>query len=117
MNRMVQRGEIYWLELPGGSGSEQAGRRPVLIIQNDVGNRLSTTTIVAAITSQPRPRRYPFHVPFTAEESALRLDGTVLCEQIQTVDQTRLESIAGGLADSKMSEVDEALHCSLGLRT
>ena len=115
MNRMVQRGEIYWLELPGGSGSEQAGRRPVLIIQNDVGNRLSTTTIVAAITSQPRHRRYPFHVPFTAEESALRLDGTVLCEQIQTVAQRRLQGRAGALNGTKMTEVEDALHRSLGL--
>ena len=116
-SNMVQRGEIYWLELPEGTGSQQSGRRPVLIIQNDVGNQYSTTTIVAAITSQPRRRAYPFHVAFTAEEGLLRLDGTVLCEQIQTVDQASLESIAGGLPDSKMAEVDEALHLSLGLRT
>ena len=114
---MVQRGEVYWLELPGGSGSQQSRRRPVLIIQNDVGNRYSPTTIVVAITSQPRRRAYPFHVAFTAEEGSLRLDGTVLCEQIQTVDQTRLEAIAGGLSESKMAEVDEALHRSLGLKT
>lgn len=112
---MVRRGEIYWLELPGGSGSEQAGRRPVLIIQNDMGNRFSPTTIVAAITSQPRRQRYPFHVTFTAEESSLRLDGTVLCEQIQTVAQGRLGNLAGNLDHGKMGEVDQALHRSLGL--
>ena len=112
---MVQRGEIYWLELLGAGGSQQAGRRPVLIVQNDVGNRFSPTTIVAAITSQPRRRRYPFHVSFSAEESSLRIDGTVLCEQIQTVAQTRLESLAGALTVVRMAEVDEALHRSLGL--
>jgi len=112
---MVRRGEIYWLELPGSSGSEQADRRPVLIIQNDVGNLASPTTIVAAITSQPRRRRYPFHVPFTAQESSLPRDGTVLCEQIQTVDQRRLGALAGALTSSRMREVDQALRISLGL--
>lgn len=112
---MVRRGEIYWLGLPPASGSEQAGRRPVLIIQNDVGNRASPTTIVAAITSQPRRRRYPFHVSFTAQESGLRLDGTVLCEQIMTVDQGRLGELTGSLTQDRMQEVDLALHYSLGL--
>ncbi len=112
---MVKRGEIYWLQLTGGTGSEQAGRRPALIIQNDAGNQFSPTTIVAAITSQPRHRAYPFHVPFAAEESDLRLRGTVLCEQIQTVDQGRLGALAGALSSSRMQEVDLALHRSLGL--
>ena len=112
---MVRRGEVYWLELPPATGSEQAGRRPVLIIQNDVGNRASSTTIVAAVTSQSRRRVYPFHVPVTARESGLRLDGTVLCEQIQTVDQQRLGAAAGALSGERMLEVDLALHRSLGL--
>jgi mRNA interferase MazF len=111
---MVRRGEIYWLELEG-SGSEQLGRRPVLVIQNDIGNRTSPTTIVAAITSQPRRRLYPFHVPFTAEESGLRRGGTVLCEQIQTIDQGRLGVLAGILSMDKMRAIDTALHRSLGL--
>ncbi len=111
---MVKRGEIYWLQLAGG-GSEQAGRRPALIIQNDVGNQLSPTTIVAAITSQPRRRAYPFHVPFTARESGLRLNGTIMCEQIQTVDQGRLGGLGGALSSARMREVDLALHRSLGL--
>lgn len=113
---MVQRGEIYWLEMPPAVGSQQAGRRPVLIIQNDVGNQFSRTTIVAAITSRPRRRDYPFHVPFHARESGLPLDGTVLCEQIQTVDQSQLGHLAGGLTVDKMLEVDLALHRSLGLQ-
>jgi mRNA interferase MazF len=112
---VVRRGEIYWLQLPVSIGSEEAGRRPVLIIQNDIGNRLSPTTIVTAITSQPRRRQYPFHVPFTAKESGLLLDGTVLCEQVQTIDQSRLGGLAGTLSRERMQEVDLALHRSLGL--
>ena len=112
---MVRRGEIYWLNLLERTGSEQGGRRPVLIIQNDIGNRTSTTTIVAAITSQARRRRYPFHVAVTAQETGLRFDGTVLCEQIQTVDQSRLGDIAGVVNQQKMLETDLALHRSLGL--
>lgn len=106
---------MYWLRLAEAVGSQQAGRRPVLIIQNNVGNHASPTTIVAAITSQPRRRQYPFHVPFTAEESDLRVDGTVLCEQVQTVDRGRLDGLAGSLSQDKMQEVDLALHWSLGL--
>ena len=113
----ARRGEIYWLELPPASGSEQAGRRPVLVIQNDIGNRASPTTIVAAITSQHRRRRYPFHVPIAAQDSGLPLDGTVLCEQVQTVDQGRLGALAGALSSDKMREVDVALHHSLGLES
>jgi len=112
---MARRGEVYWLELLAASGSEQADRRPVLVIQNDVGNRTSPTTIVAAITSQPRRQTYPFHVPFTAAESGLRLDGAVLCEQIFTVDQQRLGPLAGALRQERMREVDVALHYSFGL--
>ncbi len=112
---MVRRGEIYWVDLPPATGSEQTGRRPALIVQNDLGNRFSTTTLIAAITSQPRSRRYPFHVSFTAQESGLRLGGTVLCEQLDTVDQSSLGSPAGSLPPEKMLEVDEALRRSLGL--
>lgn len=111
----VNRGDIYWLDLPPASGSEQAGRRPVLIIQNQIGNRTSPTTIVAAITSQPRKRVYPFHVHFTAQESGLGLAGIVLCEQVQTIDQKRLGTRSGALSKEKMREVDLALHFSLGL--
>ncbi|MBI2917661.1 MAG: type II toxin-antitoxin system PemK/MazF family toxin [Chloroflexi bacterium] len=112
---MVRRGEVYWLELGAATGSEQAGRRPVVIVQNDAGNQFSPTTIVAALTSQARRRTHPFHVPFTALESGLGLDGTVLCEQLRTVDQSRLGNQAGALSAEKMREVDQALHLSLGL--
>ncbi|MBM2832208.1 MAG: growth inhibitor [Dehalococcoidia bacterium] len=112
---MTRRGEIYWLELPPASGSEQTGRRPVLIIQNDTGNRTSPTTIVAAITSRQGCQHYPFHVEFSAGESGLRLEGTVLCEQVHTVDQGRLGGMAGALSRERMVEVDLALRRSLGL--
>ena len=112
---MVKRGEIYWVDLPPGVGSEQTGHRPGLIIQNDRGNTSSPTTIVANITSQPRRQRYPFHVPFTARESGLPLDSTVLCEQVVTVDLKRVEGFLGALGREKMREVDAALHWSLGL--
>ncbi len=112
---MARRGEIYHVDWSAGRGAEQAGVRPALIIQNDVGNQFSPTTIVAAITSQPRRRRYPFHVAFTSEESGLRLDGTVLCEQIQTIDQSRLDELAGALTSEKMEEVNLAVQHSLGL--
>jgi mRNA interferase MazF len=112
---LIRRGEIYWLELPPGSGSEQTGRRPVLIIQNDAGNQFSSTTIVVAITSQSRRQRYPFHVPFTADEGGLSLSGIVMCEQVQTVDQRRLGHMAGTFSDGRMREVEAALRLSLGL--
>ena len=112
---MIKRGEIYWLRLAETTGSEQAGMRPALVVQNDVGNSTSPTTIVATITSQRRRHSYPFHVRFTSQESGLRLDGIVMCEQIQTVDQTRLGELIGQLRYEKMQEVDLALHHSLGL--
>ena len=112
---MARRGEIYWLHLTVGRGPEQTGRRPVLIIQNDIGNQFSPTTIIATITSQPRSRRYPFQIPFSPEESGLRTGGTVLCEQVLTVDQERLDGVAGSLPNERMEQVDIALHRSLGL--
>ena len=112
---VASRGEIHWVLFGEAIGSEQAGRRPALIIQNDGGNRTSPTTIVAAITSQSRSRRYPVQVPFTAEESGLRVAGLVLCEQIQTVDLRRLDGFIGSLGIERMREVDAALRWSLGL--
>ena len=112
---MIRRGEIYWLRPAASTGSEQAGQRAALVVQNDVGNSTSPTIIVATITSQQRHHTYPFHVRFTSQESGLRLDGIVMCEQIQTVDQSRLGGLIGQLRYEKMQEVDLALHHSLGL--
>lgn len=111
---MPRRGEIYYVDWSPGRGSEQAGIRPALIIQNDVGNQYSPTTIVTAISTQ-QPRGYRFQVAITAQESGLPRDSVVKCEQVQTIDQTRLGHLIGILSMDKMREVDEALHRSLGL--
>jgi mRNA interferase MazF len=110
----ARRGEIYRVEPPGRTGSEQAGPRPYLVIQNDLGNLTAPTTILAAITSQTR-RRYPFQVAFTADESGLHDGGLVLCEQIYTTQQSRLSARLGFLGPERMRDVDDALRWSLGL--
>lgn len=110
----AKRGEIYWVDFGTPRRGEQGGRRPALIIQNDIGNRTSPTTIVAAITSRQK-KRYPFHVETTAKESGLPQDGTILLEQLLTINQNRLISKVGTLSSTKMMEVDEALKVSLGL--
>jgi mRNA interferase MazF len=110
---MPRRGEIYFVDFSPSRGSEQAGVRPGLIIQNNAGNLNSPTTIVAAISTQRR-RMYPFHVPVTPAGSGLPQDSVVKCEQIKTVDQNRLMRLAGSLNPAKMREIDEALHLSLG---
>lgn len=111
---MARRGEIYYVDWSRGGGSEQAGVRPALILQNDTGNQFSPTTIVATISTQQR-RVYPFQVSISAQESGLSLDSIGKCEQIQTIDQTRLGRLAGVLLREEMQEVETALHHSLGL--
>lgn len=112
---MTARGEVYWVDFDPAKGSEQKGRRPALVIQNNTGNQLSSTTIVAALTTRPMKRRYPFHVPLPA--GILPEDGTIMCEQLRTVDQSRLEGRPIALLrDDVMEEVDEAIKRSLGLR-
>ena len=117
----MRRGEIYRLDFGIPQGSVQGGVRPGLIIQsdalvmqNDIGNRTSPTTIVAAITSK-RKRSYPFHVEISKDESGLSEDSTILLEQIQTVPQYRLVEKRGEIDKDKMEEVDKALICSLGI--
>ena len=109
------RGEIYWVDFGIPKGSEQGGRRPALILQNDTGNSSSPTTIIAAITSKNK-KNYPFHVEISASESGLPQDSTIMLEQILTVDQSRLVGRVGGLSIMKMREVDKALHVSFGLQ-
>ena len=110
----VRRGEVYWVDFGTPKGSEQGGRRPALIIQNDTGNSSSSTTIIAALTSKKK-KAYPFHVEVSAAESGLSEDGTILLEQVLTIDQSRLIERIGNLSISKMREVDKAIHVSLGL--
>ena len=108
----VRRGEIHWVDFGTPRGSEQAGKRPALVIQNDTGNESSPTTIVAAITSRMK-KLYPFHVDIAAAESGLPQDSTILLEQILTISQDRLIQCCGQLGSSKMKEVDQALRHSL----
>lgn len=110
----IKRSEIYWVDWGEGKGSEQAGVRPALIIQNDVGNRVSPTTIIASLTTAPN-KPYPFLVEFTKEESGLDKDGAVDLAAIMTIDKVRLDDKCGQLINKKMSEVDEAIKISLGL--
>jgi mRNA interferase MazF len=110
----VKRGEIYWVNWNPARGSEQSGMRPALVIQNDVGNKYSPTTIVAAITTATE-KPYPFLAKVTAKESGLPKDSTANLAVIMTIDKTRLTDKCGELSESKMVEVDEAIKASLGL--
>lgn len=111
---VVKRGEIYYVDWSGGRGSEQAGTRPALIIQNDIGNQFSPTTIIAAISTS-EGSNYPFQVLIESQESGLPRASIVKCEHIQTIDQSRLGRLVGELRDPKLAEVDVAIHRSLGL--
>lgn len=111
----VRRGDIYWVDFGIPAGSEQGGRRPALIIQNDIGNKSSTTTIIAAITSTTYKKNYPFLVEISKKESGLSKDSTVNLAQIRTISTNRLSNIIGRLSLNKISEIDEAIQASLGL--
>lgn len=111
----VRRGDIYYADLSPVVGSEQGGIRPVLIIQNDVGNRYSPTVIAAAITSRMGKTRLPTHIDITSREAGLTKDSVVLAEQIRTLDKRRLRERIGHLDPSVMGAVDTALSVSFGL--
>ena len=111
----VKRGEIYYADLSPVVGSEQGGMRPVLIVQNDVGNRHSPTVIAAAITSQKDKSRLPTHISITADRCGLAKDSIVLLEQVRTLDKQRLKERMGELDEGAMNKVDNALSVSFGL--
>ena len=111
----VRRGDIFYADLSPVVGSEQGGIRPVLIVQNDVGNRFSPTVIAAAITSQKDKARLPTHIQLKSLGSGLVRDSIVLLEQIRTIDKRRLKEHMGRLDDTSMTRVDEALQISFGL--
>lgn len=111
----IRRGDIYYADLSPVVGSEQGGTRPVLIVQNDVGNRHSPTVIAAAITSQKDKARLPTHIQVNTEGSGLTRDSVVLLEQIRTIDKKRLREHMGRLDDSAMNRIDHALQISFGL--
>lgn len=111
----VKRGEIYYADLSPVVGSEQGGMRPVLIVQNDVGNRHSPTVIAAAITSQKDKSQLPTHISINADRCGLAKDSIVLLEQVRTLDKQRLKERMGELDEGAMNKVDNALSVSFGL--
>ena len=114
---IVRRGEIYYADLSPVVGSEQGGIRPVLIVQNDVGNRYSPTVIAAAITSQQNKARLPTHIEIEARTYGLSKNSIVLLEQVRTLDKRRLRERMGCLDEKAMQRVDGAIAISLGLRS
>lgn len=112
--REIKRNEIYYTDLNPIKGSEQGGTRPVLIIQNDVGNHHSPTTVVAAITSRQTKAKLPTHVDIQVE--GLTKNSIVLLEQVRTVDKTRLTDYVGRLDDETMKKVDRAIVVSFGIK-
>lgn len=111
----VKRGDIYYADLSPVVGSEQGGIRPVLIVQNDVGNKFSPTVIAAAITSQKDKTKLPTHISVSSQNCGLAKDSIVLLEQIRTIDKQRLKEHMGHLDDGAMNKIDEALSISFGL--
>ena len=111
----IHRGDIYYADLSPVVGSEQGGVRPVLIVQNDVGNRFSPTVIAAAITSQKAMANLPTHILLDSKTTGLSRDSIVLLEQVRTIDKHRLKEHMGRLDERSMNRVDEALSISFGL--
>ena len=111
----IRRGDIYMADLSPVVGSEQGGVRPVLVIQNDIGNKYSPTVIVVAITSKLHKAKLPTHIDLSAKESGLPLDSVVLAEQIRTIDKARLQEKVSSLTLSKMLKINQSLFVSLAL--
>lgn len=112
---IVKRGDIFYADLSPVVGSEQGGMRPVLIVQNDTGNKHSPTVIAAAITSQTGKARLPTHIELNAQSVGLSRDSVILLEQVRTIDKTRLRERMGKLDDTTMTKVDNAIAVSFGL--
>ncbi len=113
---VIKRGDIFYADLSPVVGSEQGGVRPVLIVQNDIGNKYSPTVIAAAITSQINKAKLPTHIEIGAQEYGLAKDSVILLEQIRTIDKKRLREKIGHLDDELMEKVNEALGISFGLQ-
>lgn len=111
----VKRGDIYYADLSPVVGSEQGGLRPVLIVQNDVGNKYSPTVIAAAITSKLDKTKLPTHIDINGSRAGLSRDSVILLEQMRTIDKRRLKEKMGHLDDASMAEVNSAISVSLGL--
>ena len=112
---IVKRGDIFYADLSPVVGSEQGGMSPVLIVQNDTGNKHSPTVIAAAITSQTGKARLPTHIELNAQSVGLSRDSVILLEQVRTIDKSRLRERMGKLDDTTMTKVDNAIAVSFGL--
>ena len=112
---MIKRGELYYADLSPVVGSEQGGVRPILIVQNDIGNKYSPTVIAAAITSQTGKANLPTHISLAARSCGLTRDSVILLEQVRTLDKSRLRERMGRLDEPAMHQVDNAIAVSFGL--
>lgn len=112
---LIRRGDIFYADLSPVVGSEQGGTRPVLVLQNDIGNQYSPTTIIAAITSQISKAKLPTHIEIKANNSGLEKNSVILLEQIRTIDKSRLLEKVTTLNDEVMIKVNQAIEISLGL--
>ena len=112
---LIRRGDIFYADLSPVIGSEQGGTRPVLVLQNDIGNQYSPTTIIAAITSQISKAKLPTHIEIKAQSSGLEKNSVILLEQIRTIDKSRLQEKVTNLNDETMKKVGHAIEISLGL--
>lgn len=111
----IKKGDLYFADLSPVMGSEQGGVRPVLVVQNDVGNKYSPTIIVAAVTSKRNKANLPTHVEITADGNGLSKNSVVLLEQLRTIDKQRLKERIGTIDKTRLPEVNEALSVSLGI--
>lgn len=114
--KTIKRGDIFYADLSPAIGSEQGGIRPVLIVQNNVGNYHSPTVIVAVLTSKSK-KKLPTHISIPLGEGNITMDSTVLLEQLRTIDKFRLQKYVGSVSDNTMDRVDRAILVSLGLNT
>lgn len=112
---IVKRGDVFYADLSPVVGSEQGGVRPVLIIQNDIGNKYSPTVIIAAVTSQINKAKLPTHIEISGDEYGLNKDSVILAEQVRTIDKRRLKEKIGHLDEELMERVNDALEISFGL--
>ena len=111
----IKRGQIYYADLSPVKGSEQGGHRPVLIVQNDIGNRYAPTVIVAVITSRYTKAKLPTHI-WLNDECGLPKESMVECEQVRTLDKSRLKDFMGAVSNEVMAEIDKGLKISFGLK-
>jgi mRNA interferase MazF len=112
---LIKRGDLFWVNLEPTKGSEQAGRRPVVVIQNDIGNEYASTTLIAPLTSTILLKQYPTNVLIPKNTAGLKFDSTVLLSQIRVIDKLRLEPHIGHVPSSLMKKIDAAIKISLNV--